>query len=318
MGVALDKQNWVWHYTQKDTLPLILDSHTIWLTSVQNLNDSAEVVLGQRRMKRVLRTFRHYHPDDPWSSEDIERLKEFRRDTEGIGFDGSAFVLSCSKRGDDNAQWDRYAKWDGFAIALPEGVHMPVLGEDPPTPPAGYIEEFPLRWVDLAYKKRDQVRVAEAGWGRVMGQLRQEDSAPRDWDYGDFFHDRAISEFVEAVAAIKSKGYESEREVRYVVKYPDNPSSVYTRRSSFEGQTDAKYVKITGLDGDRFREVGHDSTYHQKSASRLPIVAVRCGPHQDFKVAERALRPLLDGAGYTDVKILKSKSTQRKLPPTGR
>lgn len=310
--VDVGKKNWVWHYTSAHVLPLVVETHSLWLTNVQNLNDSTEVALGHRRMRRVLRSLPHWHPDDPWSSDDIDRLKEFQGEVDGIGFDGSAFVLSCSRRGDDNAQWQRYAGWDGFAIALPEGVHLPVLGQEPPVRPPGYFEEFPLRWLPLAYKKRDQAATAQRGWGRVLGQLREQDSAPRDFEYGSFFRDRAVSEYVEAVAAIKSKGYESEREVRYVVKYPDNPDAVFTRKSNFQDQTDATFVKVTGLKGDTLHLAGQEAQYYQQDPATLPIMAIRCGPHVDFKATEASLRRLLDGQGYGAVSILESKSTQRR------
>lgn len=309
--VSTQKENWVWHYTTRQSLPLIVSSHTFRLTSVRSLNDDAEIKLGHRRMRKTLNSLPHWHPDDPWSTDEIERLKNFRSEVEGAGFNGSAFVLSCSRRGDDNAQWQRYAGWDGFAIALPQGVHMPVIGKEPLARTPGYLEEFPLRWLPLAYKKRDQVAVAEKGWGRVSAQFLEQDNAPSEWDYGNFFYDRAVSEYVEAVAAIKSKGYESEREIRYAVKYPDDPAAVHVRSVGNQGAT-AEYISVTGLSGDRFHSVEQEAQFYQGSPAPLPILAIRVGPHAHYPSYGPATRKLLDDNGYADVRVLRSKSTQRR------
>lgn len=315
----VDKSQLVWHYTRYETLPLILRSHTFRLTSATNLNDSAELLLGERRMKKALKKLRPSGYDfDELSEFEFERLEEFERNARGVSFDGSAFVFSLSRRGDDNSQWERYAGWDGYALGLPEGALMPVVGSPSELPSSGYVEEFPFRWVRLSYKRSDQERVAEEGWYRAHGELTEADHAPREWDFGRFFYDRALSEYVEAVGSMKSRGYECEREVRYFVKEPDNADVIGVKGPTYEGDTSASFIHVTGNREARWASAGHDPDYYQSTPTLLPLVAVRLGPHQTPDKREK-LQRLLDETGYGDVVIKRSKSTHRRAaaPPAG-
>ena len=146
--VSTEQKTLVWHYTRHHTLELILGSHTLQISNAADMNDSAELRLGEKIMRKELKRLPHGWMDDPFDDQDIERLRDFHFEYSGISFRGSAYVLSASRRGDDNAQWDRYADWDGFAIGLPCGVMIPVLGQPAMSPTRDYVEEFPFRWAD--------------------------------------------------------------------------------------------------------------------------------------------------------------------------
>ena len=50
-----------------------------------------------------------------------------------------------------------------------------------------------------------------------------------------------------------------------------------------------RYISITGNSSERFASVEHDPDYYQSTASPLPIVAIRVGPHNDFGATQRWL-----------------------------
>ncbi len=219
-------------------------------------------------------------------------------------------MICFTPAGDDTPQWQKYALADGFAIAVPEGVRFPVVGAEP-APGArryGYIEEFPFRWIPLLYKKNAQIAAAQEGLGRLMRERDEADYVAAVHDdmpaLASIFRDRAVTEYVDAVASVKHKAFRSERETRYVVSRPSNPAAVHPT------PPDREHVVVTGAASDPF-DVGwdmHDPDFYQGSPSLLPIREIRIGPGNDFAATEPWLRALLDSQGYWAVSIRQSGS----------
>jgi hypothetical protein len=310
-----DRERLVWHYMKHDTLELVLRNHVFQAGSIRGLNDRDELHIGIRRVRQAFKKMKREraYPDPSEPEIDFDELGEVLDSAAGSAFDGSAFVLCFTPAGDDTPQWQKYAGADGFAVAVPEGVRMPVLGVEPPpgSGRGGYIEEIPFRWVPLLYKKRQQIEAAQRGLWRVIGERQEGDYvAARHHDIpglAGIFYDRAVSEYVDAVASIKHKAFRSEREIRYVVERPSNPAAVHTRPSGVE------FVKLTGEGNDPFDRAWNplEADFYQSAVSTLPIREVRVGPGNDLRTTKPWLRALLDSNGYGDARIRKSVSPFR-------
>ncbi len=146
-------------------------------------------------------------------------------------YTGSEFVLSFSKRGDDNSRWDRYAGRDGFAIGIPVNVYLPVLGVEPETTErSSYFEEVPLRWTSMSYRPREQ----EAEALRALYSAHEEPTPnphpDRDVELSGWFWDQATSTYVGAVASMKNRGFQSERRCATSWPAPATPLPFSTER----------------------------------------------------------------------------------------
>ena len=305
----------VWHYTKHDVLEKIVASHELWAADIAGLNDATELELGNKRVRQAFRFMKKgwdYHDD---TAPEID-FKELRRSLEGAGGDlyhGSAFVTCFSPEPDDTEQWQKYAGANGFAVAMPRDVYLPVVGTEVPISSRWpYIEEFPFRWLDLVYNKPEQLELAtRAIWDIHHGE---EEGAYVDarHDAGDNFgsisRDRGSSRYVDAVASIKNTHFFREREVRYAVTRPDNASAIHPNPVGPH-----THVRITGAKSDPFSTewYKHDTSYYQAAPSNLPIMKIRVGPGNDFAAEQARLRPLLDANGYSGVQLVRSKSPFR-------
>lgn len=313
---ATPTEQLVWHYTKHDIIESIIANHSLWAGGIDGLNDPTELHTGVRRVKQAFKKLKREwdYQDDTSPDIDFDEIKNTLDSAAIEVFDGSAFVICTSAAGDDTSQWQKYGfasgQGYGFSIAMPEGVRLPVLGAEsaPDLRRFGYIEEYPLRWIPLLYSKKDQIAAAMAG---LLGLIRESDEAAtvaaRRGDesaFASLFRDRAVSNYVDAVAAVKNKKFKPEREVRYAIARPSNNSAVHTAPNG------KLYVKVTGAKDNPFdlswRK--HDPEYYQAAPSRLPIREICIGPGYDFSSKEPWLRGLLDSNGYAEVVIRRSKS----------
>lgn len=305
----------VWHYTKHDVIEKIITNHELWAADVAGLNDATELKLGNKRVKQAFKAMKKGWDYYDNTAPDID-FKELKESLEGAGGDlyhGSAFVTCFSPEPDDTEQWQKYAGANGFAVAIPRDVYLPVVGTELPIPSRGpYIEEFPFRWLDLVYTKPEQLELAtRAIWeihhGEDEGAYVDARHDVGD-NFGSIFRDRGSSGYVDAVASIKNRHFFREREVRYAVTKPDNPAAIHPNPvGTFT------HVRITGAESDPFNTdwYKHDPSYYQETPSNLPIVKIRVGPGNDFALEEARLRPLLDANGYSAVKLIRSKSPLR-------
>lgn len=165
----------VWHYTRHDNLAKILGSHPLWATSVSYMNDLGEISLGVRRLRRVLKALRHQglSPKEQSMEPDWDQVRDLIRGNESVAYAASAFAVSFSKDGDDNAQWDRYAGRDGFAIGFERGTCMPVLGDVDDEAVRWWATDEPLRWRDMLYTKARQKQRSTEAIRSMWEQLQQ-------------------------------------------------------------------------------------------------------------------------------------------------
>lgn len=303
----------VWHYTEHGTLEKILTTHVLRASDVRSMNDRKELHQGIKRVRQAFKKLkRDWDYRDGGPEVEFDELKEELDIAAAHSFDGSAFVTSFSRDKDSTDQWKAYAKPDGFAIGIPRDVRLPVLGVEPGTQPLGqYIEETPLRWISLRYRKADQIAQAEEGLGRLMSELGEAayvSAKHDDMDFGSIFRDRAKSVYVDSVAAIKHKAFKSEREVRYAVTRPTDPAAI-----KVDPRTGREYIELTGGLPDPFdREwEPNEPEYYQSTPARLPIRAICVGPGNPFPHTDTEVERWLSSAGYSGVDIINSKSPLR-------
>jgi len=310
----MDASRPVWHYTRNDAIEKIIANHELWAGDVGTLNDSLELHLGNKRVRQSFRDLRDtwdWH-DDANPEIDFEELGEV---LEGAAFDvfqGSAYVTCFTPDSDDTGQWQKYAGATGFALSIPEGVYLPVLGEDPIEPVWGaYVEESPFRWLTLRYNKREQLEIARRAIWYVQEGIEEGAFIDARHDAGDnfgsIFRDRGSSGYVDAVASIKHRDFRSEREVRYAVERPNNPSAIHLSPGG------SAHLRLTGASENPLGTLWnrHDPPYYQATPSLLPILSIRVGPGNDFEAVKPWLRAILDANGYDHVAIERSKSPLR-------
>lgn len=304
----------VWHYTSHDVVEKILSTHELRATSIAALNDVTEIRHGNKRVRQAFKRLRHgWDWYDPGAADiDFDDLSESLDSAAYDAFHGSAYVCCFTPAGDDTPQWQKYAGPDGFAIAIPEGVYLPVIGEHAPAPTRSpYIEEFPFRWLELKYDKASQLEAAERAIWELKGGLDEGayiDAKHEPGDhFGSIFRDRGASAYVDAVAAIKHKDFRSEREVRYAVSGPDNPLAIQSTPAGSD------FVRITGAARKPFSTSWdqHDPAYYQSSSSVLPIREIRVGPRNAYTPTKTWLKSVLSANGYHDVKVRPSRSPLR-------
>lgn len=305
----------VWHYTKHEVIEKILISHELRAADIAGLNDATELKLGNKRVRQAFKAMKKSwdYYDNTAPEIDFKELKDTLEGAGGDLYHGSAFVTCFSRESDDTEQWQKYAGANGFAIAIPRGVYLPVVGTELTVPSrAPYVEEFPFRWLELVYTKPEQLELAtRAIWeihhGEDEGAYVDARHDAED-NFGSIFRDRGRSGYVDAVASIKNRHFFREREVRYAVTGPSNPAAIHPNLvNAFT------HVRITGAESDPFSTSWHthDPAFYQAAPSNLPIVKIRVGPGNDFATEKARLRPLLDANGYSSVKLARSSSPFR-------
>lgn len=304
----------VWHYTSVDVFEQIIANHAIWATDVGYLNDTDEIRLGVKRFKKRLEQAAEpaFSLSDQDNALDFKPVQELISSWEDYPFDGSAFVISFSRYGDDNSQWERYGHGaQGVAIGIRRGAHMPVLGTAPGFGGTSVIEDVPNYWTNMLYKRREQDDVLDRATGVIRDGLTQNPSPEAGVDLSGLFKDQALSEYGRAVAKVKNVGFRAEKEVRYVVSRPGNPDVIHTRDDRTDPTKKVPFVKVTGAPASAASET--DPRWlpqYQETPLLLPIAKVRLGPKNTVDVME--VEDLLASSGYgNSIRVVRSKSTLR-------
>lgn len=306
----------VWHYTSPEGLAGVLQNDVLWATSAAFLNDTHEFTSGIRQLRRQLRSLMN----DPAANESIDRhIDELKVDPSG------AFILSGSRDGDSLTLWRNYGKHSvGYAIGLRPDVPLTPLqigdGQTHPQPPPGWEREMmetphgPQLAFDpdrpeitpLTHKNSHWVRVVYGGGARRK-ILRKEawaflKSEPKD---------AGISlPWLNALLRIKDSGFKDESEVRigYTSVKPDWRFVAF--RSTQWGLT--PYIQLTTAPPNyQISDAAWGMARAAKTKAKLPISHIRIGPTPYRSAARKALRQMLDLNGYSQVKILSSKTPYR-------
>jgi hypothetical protein len=109
----------VYHYTTMDTMLKIVESASIWATSIKYLNDTSE---GDHFLDLILRRLPDYIRERPRGPEDVGILQDvlnMPQPSEFESFRHRPFVASFSRDDDSLPQWRSYcANGNGVAIGF--------------------------------------------------------------------------------------------------------------------------------------------------------------------------------------------------------
>ena len=101
----------VYHYTSIDTMMKIVDSASIWATSISYLNDVSEREHYLRLIRERIPVYRQSH-----SLPDESIFDDFLNESD-LGFQSRPFVASFSEEDDSLPQWRSYCP-HGNGVAI--------------------------------------------------------------------------------------------------------------------------------------------------------------------------------------------------------
>lgn len=274
----------VWHYTNASGLFGILESESLWATSVGVLNDTSELRYGAGVLREV------------WGDCDmgslpkraVEWIGSVVNDRIGEAVLPKVFVVSASKQGDLLNQWAHYGGDDGFAVGLRPSDAMRTLdASGRPNPPTGGLPVLE-GWRSVVYaEKRQRENAREilnwcAEW-YIGHRSGTESSTAGTGSLAGLVLNSVLSTF-------KHSAFEDEREVRYIAALRPNQAPSFRLAA---GRI-VPYVSI-GRDTKTagFREYGS------------MIAEVVLGPNVSAPT-EAVIRDLLAARGLGDLPLRRS------------
>ena len=212
----------VYHYTTMDTMMKIVDSASIWATSINYLNDASE---GDHFRALVRRRIPYYIRDHP--SEDVDLLQAFYKTPDPPVLDTFAtrpFVASFSQDSDSLPQWRSYCPSGngvavGFRVDCLKRAFVKLEGES-------HVLELPnqpnLRYMKIDYVDSIGVEVLDKNIAVAIATARV---------YADGGYDRPeyiLKTIIDSIASFKKHpSFSNEREYRLLVE-------VFADRRHFE------------------------------------------------------------------------------------
>lgn len=204
----------IWHYTTGTGLIGILQSQSIWASSLRHLNDSSELVYGREAFAAAIgdvivqrggaHTWHEFEHDDGRTESYPEPTEWYPLDLVRQQLLGSVpwesefarvedmYAASFSTRGDLLSQWRGYAGRGGFAIGFSQRVLKRAL--------AGRADGVRVRYGPAA--RRELVG--------VLNDLIDEWGRPPS--------DDELLRLMPRAAGFKDPAFSEEREVRFVVR----------------------------------------------------------------------------------------------------
>lgn len=299
-----------WHYTTAAGLEGIVSNHCLRASSAAFMNDSSELLTGQRALSDLLEERR------PSLAEWQIRQLRFTGIGQAPDVYGN-FLLCAAAESDLLTVWRNYGG-DEIAYAIGLDASSPlapieqVVGEEHPAPPQHYYDDAVIDLGDGDFESHDpdEVRVAGGHWKKVEYIGGPTDAVVRR----EF--DALLAELVEPQAGEnrvpwrlvmaslagsptnfwKDRGFHDEREVRAAWNVAPSWKFVKYRAHRFGL---VPYIEVGAL-ADEATD-GYVRCAPRRAA--LPIREVMIGPTAYVDAAKKALRGLLDDAGYGYVEI---------------
>jgi hypothetical protein len=203
----------VYHYTTMDTMMKIVDSASIWATSINYLNDVSE---GDHFRVLVRQRIPHYIGDHP--SEDVDLLQTFYKTPNPPVLDTFAtrpFVASFSQDSDSLPQWRSYCPNGngvavGFRVDCLKRAFVKLEGE-------AHVSELPnqpnVRYMKIDYVDSIGVEVLDKNIAVALATARV---------YADEGYDRPeiiFKTIIDSIASFKKHpSFSNEREYRLLVE----------------------------------------------------------------------------------------------------
>lgn len=244
----------IWHYSDASGVIGILGGHSLWASSIQNLNDSREFYYGLDIFREIIeksQESRYLHPQQKLHLDlFLSRLSSL---------DNSELYVCCSSLAEDDlAQWRLYGGGDPHAVVLDGATKLSVLGRS--DAPATLMGVRPY-WEEVVYGVAEQVEYLERVAGYVANFAPPEGVMDLDSDHALIELDLVR----RSLLLCKDPSYAHEKEVRCIVReIPED--KIYYRHGKY-GVT--PYLKLTGGSGDA------RTSRHPRP---LPITKVVVGP----------------------------------------
>jgi len=270
----------LFHYTNAETVRLILKSRTLWATHIQFLNDTSEFRYGIELAKQCLGAARCAATGE--KQRFVHHTEQFFEEV--LKDEGSdPYVVAFSADGGDRlSQWRAYGDWGaGFSIGFDYEKLSHHFGDFTRVLPVTYPREAQKEV--LAYEVL--VDEVEQSW------TIRENAVHRWTDHVEVIDRYCRSQLVAFLlaesAALKHPGFNEEREFRLVATrmHPSCPKPKFRA---------GKYGIVP------YVELG------SRCGPRLPVKKVTQGPTADRLSARRGIEMLLSDLGYPDVKVLVS------------
>lgn len=301
----------LFHYTSAHGLLGILDSGTLWATEASGLNDAAEIVLGQRKVRELITAL----PESELKSE-MQLAVEYVYDANGPDA-SDVFVLAASLQHDDANQWRLYADdGRGYCVELDSGMPLTVLAGGEPTRtesprddahllPTGLLTDqgYVSAWSRVLYDDKDIRETFShlVSWAD-RAQTEAEGAEWPDPESGDpspsqefgYQLSRAIASLTRCV---KAPGFAGETEARVLISFLWGDLHAHSRATP---RGIVRHFSLgTAVEG------GKAVTFDRKESVILPIKSVTLGPGLRFELAAPAIRSLLGRYDY-EVEVLES------------
>jgi hypothetical protein len=280
----------LWHYTDAAGLIGIIESHSLWATSLSSLNDSAEYKHGRDLLERLLERVidsRFIHPLQKEYIKGVVAISDHTARRPGL------FVVSASIASNSLAQWRSYGGFQGHAVLLDPKARLSVLSRQPRE---HTVDTIPHEWRRVIYDPQAQAKLIAECLGYMAWLAPTDGRSPSRQNEAD----RAVAVVVNQILAYcKDPSFAEEQEVRMLVQSPGAESIRF--RHGNTGVT--PYVVITGTTDEAARPT--------VSADQLPIRSVVVGPFPTREESGKGTIALLQANGYDNASVLVSTSTLR-------
>lgn len=285
----------VWHYTNLDTLTLILQSNCLLATEVSFQNDIRETSTADSAFMEVLGEISNNVRYSRFARDALTFLR--REDDEDPSFVGLAgelvrkarFILCASNDPDSLYAWRTYAQGGiGCAIGLDPGVPLGVVN-----PKSSHQAPRIRHWRKVTYspsKTHNEARRLLERLGEEWLVAHEEDTKSEGSQEAMRLLITHLTEVRSSVRAIaKDPAFADENEHRVTVE--DVPADALTITPSSMGPR--PHVRLVTSGAHRWGEVYPRGDL----APRLPIRAIRLGPNAP-ESARTATQWLLLSSGY--------------------
>jgi len=208
MSDELTEPQVVYHYTSIETMLKIVESKSIWATSICYLNDTSEGDHFLDLVKRRVPDFRRTHTVEDESV--FDGGDEILRND----FRARPFIASFSTESDSLPQWRSYCP-NGNGVAIGFSVDCLKRSSVDLSTPQAHLEFTKVEYVDGSETNSiDQAIVEAVNSATVLRTFASTQSQPDDIKSGAYFHF-----FLSRIASAKKhKSFSNEREYRLIFR----------------------------------------------------------------------------------------------------
>lgn len=277
----------IWHYTDAAGAIGILQSQSLWATSLSSLNDSGEYAYGRSVLDSITaRAYASRHLR-PRQKDHIRRITDA---ADALWEEDSIFIVSASLARDSLPQWRGYGGATPHAIRLDSRGDFAILGATDRRYRGG---DPLLSWGCVVYSPSEQEQLLKAALGFAAAFTPEVEAQSNG--HTVLTHAQLLA---SCLAHCKSPSFETEHEVRLLAIAP--PDAVRQYRATSYGI--APSLVITGS-RDLMRMVS--------TVERLPIVGGAVGPFAARATSATGMGWLMNTIGYSEPDVEVSASTYR-------